>query len=274
MNRTGLHIRLMDSIVNVALKAKNYQVPFLQCFFVLQSTGKLAQFSAKEIQEFVQLRRTYFKQLYLHGSYWINLASAYNAGIAALHRELAFAKQLEFTHIILHPGSAKGLTTRLDGIDILARHLNALLKKERDIKVVLENTAHGNISVGSDITDFALLLQKLDEPERLSFCIDTAHAFAYGYDIVNDLDGFIAELDKTIGINTIVLIHMNDTQEKLGSHIDRHAIPGEGLIGQEALQRFIRHPRICHIPVLMELPVLEEEKELEVLQKIRTWTTM
>jgi deoxyribonuclease-4 len=267
-----VHIRLTGSIVEVALKAKQYNVRFFQCFFVLQATGKLAHFSTKEIQEFVQLRRTYFDQLYLHGSYWINLASSYNAGIASLERELAYAKQLEFTHIILHPGSAKGFKTRLDGIDILAHHLNQLLKKERDIQFVLENTAHGNVSVGSDITDFAVLLQKMEEPERLAFCIDTSHAFAYGYDIVNDLDGFIDLLDKTIGINTIVVIHMNDTKEKLGSHIDRHAIPGEGLIGDYALRRFIMHPRMQHIPVLMELPVLTEEKELEILHKVNEWT--
>ncbi|HML19249.1 MAG TPA: TIM barrel protein, partial [Candidatus Dependentiae bacterium] len=70
-----------------------------------------------------------------------------------------------------------------EGIDELARSLNYVMKYEREITIVLENTTHGNLSVGSDITDFKLLRAKLDYPERISFCIDTAHAYSYGYDL-------------------------------------------------------------------------------------------
>ena len=162
---------------------------------------------------------------------------------------------------------------RLEGIDALAIALNHLFKQERDIILVLENSCHGNLAVGSDIIDFKLLLEKIDKPERINFCIDTAHAYSFGYNIADsaEQEKFIQLLDTTIGIDRIKLIHLNDTLEQLGSRIDRHAIIGEGVIGKDALYHFAMHPQLCHIPLLLELPELTIEEELVVLNKVREW---
>jgi deoxyribonuclease-4 len=190
-----------------------------------------------------------------------------------LQRELELAKRLEFTHMILHSGSTKGVKFREEGITIIANVLNRVLKRENDITIVLENTAHGGMAVGSDLHDFSRLLAKLDQPDKVKFCIDTAHAYAYGYDLATQKGqaDFINVLEKTIGVSRIALIHLNDTGEKLGSRIDRHSILGEGLLGDDALKSFIFHPKLQDIPVLMELPVVSEEIELEMLRKVRSW---
>lgn len=271
MKRVGLHLRLNESIQEVAHKAVRLQLPFFQCFLVRQFTGRLVHCSKEDIAGFLSLR-SHFQQLFLHGSYWVNLASAQHNGFPALRRELALARKLEFSHIILHPGAAKGATHYKEGVDILARALNILLKQEPQIKVVLENTAHGNLTVGSDLTDFYELRQKLDEPDRISFCIDTSHAYAYGYDITDpkSQDDFIKLLDDTMGINNIVLIHLNDTHQKLGSCIDKHEMIGNGVIGLDALKRFVTQPKLAHVPVLLELPELSEDEEISQLQLIRS----
>src|SRR5437667_347320 len=82
----------------------------------------------------------------------------------------------------------------------------------QDITIVLENTCHGKLAVGSDILDFKVLLEKINKPERIGFCIDTAHAYSFGYDIADDQmqDDFIRLLESTIGIERIKLIHLND----------------------------------------------------------------
>ena len=137
----------------------------------------------------------------------------------------------------------------------------------------MENTAHGNMSVGSDLQDFHQLLQKLDHPEKISFCIDTSHAHAFGYDIadITKHGEFIDLLDELIGLERIVLIHLNDTKEKCGSLIDRHDIVGQGKLGDSVLKHFIAQPRLAHIPVLMELPVLPEQEEIALLRKVISW---
>jgi len=273
LGNVGLHLRLEKSLIDLVHKARRLDLPFFQCFFISRETGKLLRLGREEIKSFVQLRRQYFNQLYLHGSYWINLASVAYNGYRTLERELTIAKKLEFTHMILHPGFAKGAQEKSEGIKALARSLNRLLKYERDITIVLENTTHGKLTIGSDILDFKQVLQELDHPEKIAFCIDTSHAYSFGYDMVaaKEQDLFINFLDETIGIERIILIHLNDSKKKLGSRVDQHATIGQGYIGKKSLKRFMMHPKLQHIPVLLELPIVEEEEEQALLKEVCKW---
>jgi deoxyribonuclease-4 len=271
----GLHLRLHKELCDVAGRAMALKLPFFQCFLRPMGSKGPIFFTRRDVALFLRDYRPAFNELYLHGSYWINLASISRTKHHVLHKELYWAKKLQFTHLILHPGSAKGALHRDEGVDALVIALNTLLKKEHDIKIVLENTAHGNMSVGSDITDFAQVLQKLDHPDRVLFCIDTAHAYAYGYNIRNPegQDAFIALLDKTIGIKRIALLHVNDTHEQLGSCLDRHHMLGDGQIGHEALKRFVLHPQLYAIPMLMEPPIASFEQEHGMLNAVLSWHT-
>lgn len=271
--RVGVHIRMRSSLHELLQRADALDLPFFQCFFVPQETGKLIQVTDDDVHEFLKVRRARFDDLYCHASYWVNLSSLGNNGFPQLRREVIFAKRLEFTHLVLHAGTAKGAAHKSEGIDALAIALNNLFKRERDITVLLENTCHANLAVGSDILDFKYLLEKIDRPERIGFCIDTAHAYSFGYDVVHpDTQlSFIDFLDTTIGIERIKLIHLNDTTEKLGSFIDRHSIVGQGNIGEDALKSFAMHPALQHIPLLIESPELSVHEELLVLDKVRAW---
>ncbi len=272
-NRVGAHIRMHSSLHELLQRADALSLPFFQCFFVPKETGKLIHAPNDVIFEFLKIRRAHFDELYCHASYWANLASLGNNGLSQLRREVTFAKRLEFTHLVLHAGTAKGAQHKNEGVDALAIALNKLCKQERDITILLENTCHTNLAVGSDIFDFKLLLEKIDMPERIGFCIDTAHAHSFGYDVVSakGQHDFITLLDTAIGLERIQLIHLNDTTEKLGSFIDRHSIMGQGNIGEGALKRFAMHEQLQHIPLLIESPELAAEDELLILNKIRNW---
>lgn len=271
--RVGAHIRMRSSLHELLERADALHLPFFQCFFVPKETGKLIQISDDEIRAFLKVRRVRFNDLYCHASYWVNLASLGNNGYAQLRKEVIFAKRFEFTHLVLHAGTAKGAQHKSEGINALARALNNLCRQEQDITILLENTCHANLAVGSDILDLQLLLEKIDMPERIGFCIDTAHAHSFGYDVVSakGQHDFITLLDATIGLDRIHLIHLNDTTEKMGSFIDRHGVIGKGMIGEGALKRFAMHPQLQHIPLLIESPELSVEDELLVLNKMRSW---
>lgn len=247
-------------------------IPFFQCFMFTEQ-GSYAPITAHDEAEFLEIRKKHFQQLYVHGSYWINLCSVQDEPERILWRELRMAKRLEFTHFIVHPGCALGNQSREEGIGRLATVLNRLLRHEHDITVVLENTAHGDLSVGSDITDFKYLLEYIDNPDRVKFCIDTAHAYSFGYDIADlpKQQAFIELIDQTIGIERIALLHVNDTDEACGCKIDRHKLIGSGHLGVDALQRFVQHPRLRTIPVILELPKTDAEQEREVLKLVRSW---
>ncbi len=271
MRPVGIHLRLQDALQNVYARALELQLSLFQCFFVYQSTGKLIEMSSDDINACKTMNSAFAMRI-VHGSYFINLASSFPYH-KALAQELSLAKKLEFTHMVLHPGSARGAQSHEHGIDFLARTLNKQLKKESDITLVLENTAHGGMSIGGNLEDFCLLKQKLDRPEKLKFCIDTAHAFSYGYDICTQ-DGqhaFFALLEKCIGIDNIVLLHMNDTYDTLGSKLDRHALPGSGSIGLDVLKQVVMASQVQHIPIIMEVPAVSKEEEQHILVTVRNW---
>lgn len=271
--RLGLHIRANAQLPDVIERANLLGLPFFQCFVVMQDSGKLIQPTVAEFRAFLTARRALFNELFCHASFWVNLASLGNNGFPQLCREVVLAKRLEFTHMVLHAGTAKGAVNKSEGIDALAIALNRLFQRERDITILLENTCHGYLAIGSDIFDFKALLEKIDRPERIGFCIDTAHSYSFGYDIadIKEHDAFVSFLDSTVGIERIKLIHLNDTVELLGSRIDRHAVVGHGNIGSDALRAFVLHPLLQNIPLLMELPELSVEQELVVLKDVREW---
>jgi deoxyribonuclease-4 len=273
MRKIGLHVRLNHSLTDMIEQALRLKMDFFQCFMVLQGTGTIFTLDDFDVQSYLKLRREHFGDLYMHGSYWINLASISFAKHYSLQHELAMAKKLEFTHMVLHPGSAKGAQSKLEGIDAMARIINATLRTENSVKLVIENGAFGALSVGGDLIDFQLFLTKLDHPEKVLFCIDTAHAHSYGYNLIGAQaqNDFIALLDSTIGINNISLLHLNDTNELCGSKTDRHAVMGQGALGQDVLREFAMHEKLKHIPLLMELPTLSEDEELIILDKVRSW---
>lgn len=272
MRLIGLHARLVTTLSLLLDKTHAAGSPLVQCFFIPQGGNTHATFSDEEIALCLK-KRDNFKQLYVHASYWVNLAGRYNNGWRPFQKELELAKRLAFTHMVIHPGSATGCDSKQEGIEYLARALNKALTTEEDIAIVLENTAHANKTVGGDIQDFATLLQLLDKPEKIAFCLDSAHAFSYGYDVATPagVAAFLEEVDSSLGAERVVALHLNDSAEPLGSRIDKHEIPGEGRIGKECLKLFMNHPQFLHTSVILEMPVIGDERESEILKEVQGW---
>lgn len=272
MKQVGVHIRLTHSLTDLVQKAVRLGVPFFQCFLILQETGKFIEMDESDVREFLRMRMTHFQTAYLHGSYWINLASVKNREHKIFKREIELAKKLAFTHLILHPGAPSGGSKR-QGIEGMARILNEVLAYENSVQIVLENSAHGKTSIGGDLHDFKLLKSLLNHPEKVKFCIDTAHAYVYGYDIMheNGRQNFITVLEDSLGADSIALIHLNDSFGKCGSKIDRHAAVGQGSLGIEPLKSLLQHTLLAHKPLLMELPEMNEEEEKKIIAEVSAW---
>lgn len=273
MRRIGLHVQVDDTLVNVSKKADRLGIDSFQCFLCLKTEGRLIPFSEEDIHEFVTTKRKNYKELYLHSSYWVNLSDVKRSRHPLLKREIDLAKRLKFDAVVLHSGSSKNAKNKQEAIKALARSVNWLLENNQGLQVILENVAHGGNAVGNDLHDFKQLLTMIEQPEKLFFCIDVAHAYLYGYDIVDPekRERFIELVDSFLGWDRVALIHLNDTQEKVGSRIDQHYNVGEGSIGDEALKAFVLHPKIRDIPVIMEIPTLPEEQQKRLLEKVRGW---
>ncbi len=269
MRAIGLHLRFSGAFSSVIDKAFSLSVPIFQAFFK-NGDGAYISLTPELIAHYARLR-THFSHRIAHASYTINLANRDILYHHSLKKELHCAKKLQFSHLLFHPGSVPPGLTRIEALDTLVSQLNHLTKYENDIQFVLENSAHGKRSIGGDIEELAYIQARLAYPEKVSFCIDTAHAFVFGYSISQESTSFIEMVTNRLTAEAISVLHINDTGAAQGSFDDRHCAPGQGNIGLAALKNIMCHPLMKEKPLIVELPVLTEAKEREVLNEVRSW---
>ncbi len=98
------------------------------------------------------------------------------------------------------------------------------------------------------------IIDRTELDARLGVCLDTCHVSDGGYDIVNDLDGVLAEFDRVIGLGRLHALHLNDSKNPFASHKDRHECLGKGSLGLETFRRIVNHPHLKDKPMILETP--------------------
>lgn len=165
-------------------------------------------------------------------------------------------KKLEMipgTYYNFHPGSHVGLGIG-QGINQIITLLNQTMSSEQSTTVLLETMAGKGTEVGSKFEELKAIIDGVKFKEKIGICLDTCHVYDAGYDIVNDLEGVLAEFDRIVGLDKLKAIHLNDSKNPFESHKDRHEKIGEGSIGSDAILRIINHPRLRHLPFYLETP--------------------
>jgi deoxyribonuclease-4 len=121
--------------------------------------------------------------------------------------------------------------------------------------LLMENSAGTGATIGRSIEELALIFDRLGGHPRLGVCLDSCHLYASGYDVTDEaaLDEALDELDRSIGLDRLRALHVNDSAVPLGSNRDRHANIGEGLMGRK-LGVFLRHPKLQSLPAVLETP--------------------
>lgn len=140
------------------------------------------------------------------------------------------------------------------GIAYIAEMLNQILKPEQHTTVLLETMSGKGSEIGRSFEELREILDRVTLSDHMGVCLDTCHVWDGGYDIVHHLDEVLDEFDRVIGLKRLKAIHLNDSQNPLGAHKDRHAKIGEGHIGKEALIRVVNHPALKDLPFYLETP--------------------
>ncbi len=199
--------------------------------------------------------------LVVHGNYLINLASPDRVlrtrSVQAFHQEIVRAMALGADYLVAHPGSACGgemeraVAAIADGVKQAARGL-----KLGELRILLENTAGQGSCVGSRFTELAAILDACGDLP-MGMCVDTAHLFAAGWDLrtAEGLERTLREVDRTIGLERVAVVHMNDSKTALGSRVDRHEHIGKGKIGLGAMGRILNHPLLAGRAFILETPI-------------------
>ncbi|WP_281890032.1 deoxyribonuclease IV [Paenibacillus sp. YYML68] len=205
-------------------------------------------------------------EIIVHAPYIVNLASykedTFELAVRFLQEEIRRTDYLGVRQIVLHPGAYTDKDAEY-GIARIAEGLNQVLEgiKDTGVNIALETMAGKGTEIGRSFEELAAIMEKVERNERLTVCLDTCHVHDAGYDIVNDLDGVVEQFDRTVGLNRLAVIHLNDSKNMRGAGKDRHAPVGAGWIGFEAMQRIVHHEQLKHLPFILETPWIGKDDD-------------
>jgi deoxyribonuclease-4 len=271
--KIGLHVHVAGGYVKAVEHAKAAGCSAMQVFATNPRGYRTAAIDRAALDSFAQLRREAGIDICaVHTPYLINLASAdpkiAQGSLRLLEHDLAAAAAGGMRLVNTHLGSY-GTRDRGEAFDATCRALEAALTAiAPGVFLVLENSAGAGQLMGGTLEELGALSRSLLHPQ-LGFCIDTAHAWASGYEIssAQGVDRFVEEAERQIGVERIVMFHFNDTQVPLGASRDRHWHIGEGNIGFEGFRALLAHRELRDKTAILETPGTDED-DLRNMQTI------
>ena len=256
----GAHVSVAGGVWESAARAREISATSSQIFTKQANRWLEREIESHEATRYgAAMKETSVQWSCAHDSYLINLASP-DADLRArslqsFRAELRRCHALGLHALVSHPGNF--IDDRASGLARNADAITAALEAEPGpTRLLMELTAGQGTVLGSTFDEMAELLAQIPAAlrGRVGVCLDTAHVWAAGYDLLNDYDGVIAHFDDRIGLAQLGCLHLNDSKAKLGSHLDRHELIAEGTIGGEAFRRIMTDDRLATIPKILETP--------------------
>jgi deoxyribonuclease IV len=276
--RIGIHLSTAGGVFRAAERAREIGATTFQIFSSSPRMWRPASIPQGHCDQMRALRSELdCTPLVIHASYLVNLCSASpivrTRSIAAFRGEITRALALGAEYLVLHPGSWRGLT-RDEGLALAAASIaeaaDGLLPPSGAdcLRILIENTAGAEFSLGGSFEQVAALLDKLRPIVPIGACLDTCHCHVAGYDLVTaaGYEETVALIDRTIGLSAVRVWHMNDAKAPRGSKLDRHQHIGQGTIGLPTFRRLLNDPRFAHCAFIAETPVDEEDDDRRNLQ--------
>jgi deoxyribonuclease-4 len=263
--RIGVHLSTAGGVFRAAERAHEIGANTFQIFSSSPRMWRPAKISEDHCMRMQELRSRYDTfPLVIHASYLINVAAqsdtVWRNSISALRGEVERALGLGAEYLVLHPGSWRGMTREeglLRAAEAIERAMDKLPWQECDFRVLIENTAGAEFSLGSNFEQVAELVKHLRRVAPVGACLDTCHCHVSGYDIVTSAgyEETVGQIAQLIGLETVRVWHMNDAKAPKGSKLDRHEHVGEGTIGVAAFRRILNDSRFQHCAFIAETPV-------------------
>jgi len=275
--RIGIHTRVSAGYAKAVAYAASLGCTAVQIFSSNARSYRVAKVDTSALAAFSQLRADAgIERCVIHTAYLINLGSEDPAivskSLGLLRGDLAVAAAGKIDYVNTHLGSY-GTRDRGEGFAAIVAALeDALSDIAPGVMLVMENSAGAGNLAGGTLEELGRFIAAIDHPQ-LGVCLDTAHAWAAGYEInsADSVERFLTLADRHIGLARIPMFHFNDTQVPLGAARDRHFHIGEGLIGFEGFRALLAHPEVREKVAILETPGEEadDRRNMETLLAIQ-----
>lgn len=276
--RLGAHVSIAGGADLAILRGLELECDAIQIFTKNNNQWRAARLQKDVIGRFrASLAESGMRPVVAHTSYLINLGTSskrlWKKSYGSFETELERCELLGVPFLVLHPGSHTGAGID-QGLRNLADALNIVHSHTRTFHVMtlVEHMAGQGTNLCSDFEQIARLLEMVKDKERVGVCIDTCHLFAAGKDFrtPEKYSALLLDIDRTIGLETVKCVHLNDSKTPFGSRVDRHEHIGKGKIGRVGFQQFLRDKRFKDTPGLIETPTdgsgKDERRNLRTLR--------
>lgn len=270
MKYIGAHVSAAGGVENAPIRAHEIGATGFALFTKNQRQWKAKPLTEESISKFKRHCEDLgfpMETIIPHDSYLINLGHPEMEKLQksrdAFLDEMQRCEQLGIQMLNFHPGSHLNKVSEKDCLSYIAESVNIAIQETAGVVAVIENTAGQGTNMGHRFEHLAEIIEQVDQKERVGVCLDTAHAFAAGYDLSTE-EGFtdtFRQFDEIVGFGYLKAMHLNDSKKDLGTRVDRHASLGEGFIGWTPFEMIMRDDRFNHMPLILETPNIERWPE-------------
>lgn len=245
-------------------EALSYQANACMIYTGPPSNSRRVSIDQFKIEQAKELMKEYdfkMEHVIVHAPYIINIGNSLNQdtfsfGCDFLKEELHRVKKMGASILVLHPGSHVKAGKEA-GLKQVIQGLNLVLEQDdSNVCIALETMAGKGSELGSTFEEIAYIRSHVFKKERIKVCLDTCHIHDAGYSL-EDFDQVLQEFDEIIGLENLVVIHINDSKNMKGAHKDRHENIGQGYIGFSILHSIVHHPKLEGIPMILETPYID-----------------
>lgn len=277
MKYIGAHVSAQGGVENAPLNAHKIGATAFALFTKNQRQWVAKPLTAESIDAFRkncdELGFQPF-QILPHDSYLINLGNPDADGLQksreAFLDEMQRCELLGLDRLNFHPGAHLNRISEEECIRLIAESINMTLDKTKGVIAVIENTAGQGSNIGFRFEHLIRIIEQVDDKERVGVCIDTAHAYSAGYDLVSPggFEKVFAEFDSVVGFQYLKGMHINDSKKELSSRVDRHDTLGNGTIGLGLFDKLMNDSRFDGIPLILETP--DEDRWAEEIGMLKS----
>lgn len=275
----GSHVSMggKDMLLGSVKEALSYQANTFMFYTGAPQNTKRKPVSRMKVQEALALMKENGidkNNIVVHAPYIINLANTlkketYELAVSFLREEIQRVEEIGMRRLVLHPGSHVKAGEEA-GINSIISGLNDVLTENQNVVVCLETMAGKGSELGISIDQLAYIIDHVFYKDKLGICLDTCHLNDAGYDL-SLFDEILDEIDQKIGLDKVLVVHVNDSKNPRGAHKDRHENIGYGTIGFDILNAIVHNKRLENVPKILETPYIDNKSPYkEEIQMFRT----
>jgi deoxyribonuclease-4 len=265
----GAHMSIAGGVHTAIERAMEIGCTTMQLFVKNNNQWKGKPLSDEDVSTYKELRlKSTLGPIAAHDTYLINLCAVdpdiLTKSRLALKDEFDRCERLGIDYLNFHPGSHMG-AGESDGIRRIAESINIIHEQTNGYRVrsVLETTAGQGTAIGYRFEQLRAIIDQVEAKDRMAVCVDTCHVFAAGYDLVSDrgYEETFRAFDEIVGLDRLVMFHVNDSKRERASRVDRHEHIGKGMIGKKGFAHLMNDHRFDTIPKILETAKGPEMKE-------------